>query len=209
MPDDVQHKKIIQLIKHLPEATDPRTKEEIYHNLKHNMEKKPNRKKRLIVIPALSSLAVILIFLLISPTLFQKATYDETPITSRQEANIFSDSAESAKESKNKAIESNENSTTMQTEDKTEHASLRTALYKEDVDNKTVLTYASLTNDEGLVPVSVSILVSKEESEWFEQYKKGAEIIEKEAPNLMNIIPILNSIKIENPTNARVIIDDY
>lgn len=202
MPEDMEHKKMIQLINHLPEVTDLRSKEEIYRKVKKNMDEKPKRKKRYLVIPALSSIAAILIFLLVSPILFQQQSYKESSVADRHR--IVTEGNE------NKAMELNDNSSTMQAQEESGQTSqLRTALYKEDIENQQVFTYASLTNDGGLVPVSVSILVPKEEGlEWFEQYKKEATIIQKKAPDLMNIEPILDSIVIENPTTARVRIDD-
>lgn len=208
MPEEMkQKKKMIQMIKRLPEVTDQRSKEEIYRKVKKSMERKPKKSKGLILIPTLASLAAVLIFLLVSPTLFeQNATYKESSMDNRR---ATSNQANTEKK-ENQSIQSDEKNTTMQAQEETEKSSpFRTALYHEDVENKQVLTYASFLNDGGLVSVSVSILVSKEEGgDWFEQYKQEAKIIQNEAPNLMNIEPILNSMVIENQTTVRVIIDD-
>ncbi|MBO0995351.1 hypothetical protein [Bacillus sp. SD088] len=208
MPEEMkQKKKMIQMIKHLPEVTDQRSKEEIYRKVKQNMDRKPKKRKGLILIPTFASLAAVLIFLLVSPTLFeQNAGQKESSMADRR----VTSNQDNTEKNENKLFESDEKNSTMQAQEETEKSSqFRTSLYNEDVENKQVLTYATLTNDGGLVPVSVSILVAKEEgADWFEQYKQEAKLIQNHAPNLMNIEPILNSMVIENQTNARVIIDD-
>ncbi|GIN73460.1 hypothetical protein J14TS2_39350 [Bacillus sp. J14TS2] len=208
MPEEMkQKKKMIQMIKHLPEVTDQRSKEEIYRKVQQNMDRKSKKRKGLIFIPTFALLAAVLIFLLVSPTLFEQNAGQKESSTSDRRVTSNQDNTE---QNEKKLFKSNEKNSTMEAQEETKKGSqFRTALYNEDVGNKQVLTYATLTNDGGLVPVSVSILVSKEEgTDWFEQYKQEAKLIQKHAPNLMDIEPILNSMVIENQTTAHVIIDD-
>ncbi|MCJ7839427.1 hypothetical protein MUB24_00605 [Lederbergia sp. NSJ-179] len=212
MPQANHHdKKILQLLKQLPEVTDHRSKEEIYRNMKRAIQEKPKKSKRRVLIPTLSSIAVLLIFILVSPVLLGPFPFERSA-NKQEESQLADHQPESSSSQVRRSAQPEEKSDadTMQANEvRKQTRSLKTAVYSEDLKKDEVFTYGSLTNDEGLIPVSVSLLVPKheDESSWLEQYKEAAKEMQEKSTGLINIDPLLDSVVIEDTTTARVIMD--
>ena len=66
---DQSDEKIIKLLKQFPTVTDDRPMDEIYRNVNKNIIKK---QKKPMYIPALASIAALILFVLMIPSIFQQ-----------------------------------------------------------------------------------------------------------------------------------------
>ncbi|WP_062104776.1 GerMN domain-containing protein [Bacillus niameyensis] len=195
--------KIIQLLNQLPKVTDQRPKEEIYRNIKKQMSK--TKPKRTIFIPAISTFAGLLVVLLLFPVIFQKSPTDllmKKEIKESAESHDANISLYSAKERAKTDMENEEEK--MNAAQNFDVADLKTAAYEED--GFKVYTYGVLTADYAeAIPVSVIDPVSNED--WLTRMKDVSKTLDDPRYGLQNMDPFINSIRIDDPATARIIID--
>lgn len=199
---DQKNEKLIQLLNQLPKVTDERPKEEIYRNIKKKMNKpKP---KRTIFIPAISTFASLIVVLLLFPVIFQQSPADllmKKEVKESAESHDMDNRQYSVKERAKMDTENEE--ANMNAAQNFDVADLKTAAYEED--GVKVYTYGVLTADAVAIPVSLVDPVSNED--WLTRFKEVSKTLDDPRYGLQDVSSFINSIRIDNPTTARIIID--
>jgi len=206
---DREDDKVIQLFKKLPTVEDKRSMDEIYRNIKLGMNKK---QKKPIFVPVLTSIAGLLVFLLIFPFIFQTSPIDYLSSQSKVQESADSGStmnqaAESRKLEKdmNKADEK----ITMYTEEAMDvKSTLKTAVYEEETIGNDMYTFGVVTTKDG---VAIPITLLEQEStdgDWLKQNREKAKAFNAQAYGFRDFSTLLEAMKINvEAKEARITIN--
>ncbi|MBS4176474.1 hypothetical protein [Lederbergia citrea] len=192
--------KMIKLLKQLPAMKDRRSMHDIYRNVQTNVHKK---QKRPMFIPAISGFAALLLFLLIFPVILQQSSGDSFRIN--QEAKDSANSGESSDmkmDMKSMVIEDNSVEQFAETE-----SHLRTAVYKEDMENSELVTFGAVTDDAHVLPVSILLPKAANHESWLNYYKETADSFDLTQYGFHDINPLIKALDYDDKTKtAKVII---
>jgi len=209
LQSDREDDKVIQLFKKLPTVEDKRSMDEIYRNIKLGMNKK---QKKPIFVPVLTSIAGLLVFLLIFPFIFQTSPIDYLSSQSKVQESADSGStmnqaAESRKLEKdmNKADEK----ITMYTEEAMDvKSTLKTAVYEEETIGNDMYTFGVVTTKDG---VAIPITLLEQEStdgDWLKQNREKAKAFNAQAYGFRDFSTLLEAMKINvEAKEARITIN--
>ncbi|MDE3839444.1 negative regulator of sigma-X activity [Bacillus methanolicus] len=193
-------KELEELLLQLPKISDNRDPRDIYQNIALKTKK---RKRQIWIMPSLAAAAAVVLFIILSPNLINWQEPPEQKIslnsaTSKENMEMVRNDNTAAIEDNNKDVsiqEENpvnfEDGSNNQSSEKTLADDVeRTAVYKEDLQGKELLTYAIPdANGQNIVPVSV--LVQKEDNKsWFDQFKETMADLKEEEWGLSEYYPL-------------------
>ncbi|MBS4199539.1 GerMN domain-containing protein [Bacillus sp. FJAT-49732] len=193
---DRENDDVIQLLKKLPTVEDKRSMDEIYRNIKLGMNKK---QKRPIFVPVLTSVAGLLIFLLVFPFIFQTSPIDYLSSQSKvkesaDSGGMMNQAAESRKLDKD--MNQEDEKITMYTEKAMDvKSTLKTAVYEEETLGNEVYTFGVVTKDAIAIPITLLVQESPNE-DWLIQSKKEAESLNATAYGFRDVSPLLDAMKL-------------
>ncbi|TKC19760.1 hypothetical protein [Robertmurraya kyonggiensis] len=204
-------KQLEELLSNMPKIQDHRDPRDIYQNITIKMSKK---KQRSWVVPSVATAAAILLFVILVPNVMN---WNESTSNSMEERSTASDSAEQPEMAK--MTENSEDSAGGKEEAKIftdkkndenmqmtsiEEEETYTALYKEDLTDGNVFTYA-IPDTQGQNIVPISIVVPKEDGkELFEQYKEIMTSLKEEEWGLSEFYPLKAELSISNESVLNV-----
>lgn len=193
--------KIIRMLKELPKIEDHRSKEEIYQNIKTQVSSRPARRTRPLLIPALSSVAALLIVLIVLPFLKDFIPLSDKPIQENAEL------AENFTENDSGKNLENDNPTV---ENKVfdNPFDLRTAAYIEQVEDNEVFTFGVLTSNALVIPVS-TIFPRENRADWLTRLKNAAKDLESKKLDFHVPVSLFEALEWENNNTLRLTINDY
>ena len=195
---------LIKLFKKLPSITDERPEHVILRDINRRQVRK---RRKSIVIPALSSVAGILLFLLLIPTLLQQdllssnnSSNDSVQLEKYEGKSIALDNENAVQKESVQHFDTSDQQQSIMT------SSLKTAVYEEDMENNEVNLSTILTNDAIVVPISV--VVPKGENSSTLQADISRDL--KEAnPNFYKLNEMIKQAKYEGNSKEVIIsIDD-
>ncbi|MCR2820271.1 hypothetical protein [Lederbergia panacisoli] len=200
---DREDEKVIQLFKQLPKIEDKRSMDEIYRNIKIGMNKK---QRKPIFVPALTSIAGLLLFLLVFPFIFQQSPVDYFSSNSKVKENADSGSImESNSADMKKDINMEEEITMYNEEAIVVDSDLTSAVYEKDTLGNEIYTFGAVTKD-AIIPIT---LLEKEnhEEDWLIQNRKEAESFNASEYGFQDFAPLLDAMELNGERNeARVTI---
>jgi hypothetical protein len=197
-------KQLIELLRQMPKVQDHRNPRDIYQNL----SLKKRKKYPIWIGPAIAAAAAFLIVLILVPKLINnpQTSYDQA----RQEK-IFADKmADSAGNQDSAAMKKQENSVKKQSSAVSQPkllttASLKTAIYSEDVKDGTVLTYwIPDPQAEVLVPVSTVVHENQQKS-WLTIFKEKMILLKENEWGLSEYYPLNAALDIDSNDNSATV----
>lgn len=199
-------KQLEELLSNMPKIQDHRDPRDIYQNITIKMSKK---KQRSWVVPSVATAAAVLLFVILVPNVMN---WNNSTSNSSLERSTASDSAEQpqmakitensedsagGKEEEAKSFADKENEEQMEMTSIEEEESY-TAVYKEDIADENVFTYA-IPDKQAQNIVPVSIVVPKEDGkELFEQYKEIMTTLKEEEWGLDDFYPLNAELTLSN-----------
>lgn len=199
-------KQLEELLGNMPKIQDHRDPRDIYQNITIKLNKK---KQRSWVVPSVATAAAILLFVILVPNVMN---WNDSTSNSMQEESAATDSAEQpqmekvtennedsagGKEESTEIITDNENEGKMQMTSIDEEVSY-TALYKEDISDENVFTYA-IPDGQVQNVVPISIVVPKEDGKVIlEQFKETMTKLEEEQWGLSEFYPLNADLTVSN-----------
>jgi len=182
-PFDENH--VEELLRNMPKIKDNRNIDDIYYSVQKQMIKK-TKSKKMLFIPALSLLAVVILMVVISPIFFSQEEKQSSSLdrSDHKEAVAMTASKQKAELKKTEQDKPDVNANRSDKD-----LISKTAVYHEDLKENNVFTYAVLTNDAVVVPVSV-LAPKKDNSDWVNQYKTIGKTLAQKTPALDNFLLI-------------------
>lgn len=192
-----------ELLMQMPKIKDHRDPRDIYQNLSLN-----KRKTKTWLLPGLAAVAALLLFFILVPKMIDGTNFSfdtaQEEKSSRNDQAMKSAEKDSAIAMKDQA--STQNKSVSETNDKKMElmsaASIKTAVYEDEVGDGTVLTYwIPDSQAQILVPVSIIVPAEKDKS-WLTLFVDNMANLKEEEWGLSDYYPLKLSMNLDEKTNS-------